>query len=94
MYGGDVTSMRIIVGDRKEFPVTMDITLGLCIKLLLIYLSYRWANQQKTRWDPMVYAIRYNNIVLIDENSESVDWKLEIWRNILESKSFKIGKKY
>lgn len=37
-------------------------------------------------------GVRYLLIMLIDDTSEGVNTKLELWRNTLESKGFKISK--
>ena len=91
MYEGVVTSVRTIGGETKEFPVTVGLHQGSALSPYLFALVMDELTshlQDNVPWC-MLFA---DDVVLIDESKVGLNAKLELWRDALESKGFKISR--
>nr|XP_033511746.1 uncharacterized protein LOC117276532 [Nicotiana tomentosiformis] len=91
MYDGAKTRVRTVGGDSKHFSVGMGLHQGsalspflfsLAIDMLIRYI------QGEVPWC-MLFA---DDIVLIYETRGGVNEKLDVWRQTLESKGFKLSR--
>jgi hypothetical protein len=91
MYDKVVTSVRTTDGDTDVFPINIGLHQGLTLSpylfALVIYEVTRDI-QGDIPWC-MLFA---DDVVLVDENREGVNIKLELWRQTLESKGFRISR--
>ncbi|PWZ30103.1 hypothetical protein Zm00014a_011606 [Zea mays] len=89
MYDKVVTSVRIIDGDTHVFMINIGLHQGLALSpylfALVIYEVTRDI-QGDIPWC-MLFA---DDVVLVDESRDGVNRKLELWRQTLESKGFRI----
>ena len=91
MYEGVVTSIRSPVGKTSEFPITVGLQQGSSLSPYLFALIMDELSrhiQDDIPWC-MLFA---NDIVLIDETARGVNAKLDVWRETLESRGFKISR--
>ena len=91
MYDGVVTSIKTIGGTTKEFPITIGLHQGSALSPYLFTLVMDELTrhiQEDIPWC-MLFA---DDIVLVDETREGVNRKLELWRDTLESKGFKLSR--
>ncbi|WMV15276.1 hypothetical protein MTR67_008661 [Solanum verrucosum] len=91
MYGGAKTRVRTVGGDSELFPVEMGLHQGSVLSPFLFALvmdELTRSIQEKVPWC-MLFA---DNIVLIDETRDRVNARLEVWRQTLESKGFKLSR--
>ena len=91
MYDRAVTSVRTSRGMTSEFPITIGLHQGSTLSLYLFALVMDELTkliQEKEPWC-MLFA---DDIVLEDETRHEVNVKLEIWRNTLESKGFRLSR--
>ena len=91
MYDRVVTSMRTIGESPEEFPIKISLYQGSALSPYLFTIVMDELTreiQEKVPWC-MFFA---DNIVLIDESREGVNLKLELWRQTLELKGFKLSK--
>ncbi|XP_070025975.1 uncharacterized protein [Nicotiana sylvestris] len=85
MYDGAKTQARTAGGDTELFPVIMGLHQGSVLSPFLFALTMDALThhiQGEVPWC-MLFA---NNTVLIDESRNSVNERLEVWRQALESK--------
>nr|XP_009603113.1 uncharacterized protein LOC104098151 [Nicotiana tomentosiformis] len=91
MYEGAKTRVRIVRGDSEHFPVLMRLHQGSTLNPFLFALAIDALTrhiQGEVSWC-MLFA---NDIVLIDEMRCDVNERLEVWRQTLESKGFKLSR--
>ncbi|KAK9126210.1 hypothetical protein Scep_015056 [Stephania cephalantha] len=91
MYDGVVTSIKTFGGATKEFPITIGLHQGSALSPYLFTLVIDELTrhiQEDIPWC-MLFA---DDIVLVDETKDGVNRKLELWRNTLESKGFKLSR--
>ncbi|XP_070002232.1 uncharacterized protein [Nicotiana sylvestris] len=91
MYDGVKTRVRKVGGNSDHFPVMIGLHLGLalCTFMFALVMDVLMRRiQGKMSWC-MLFA---DNIVLIDKTRDGVNTQLEIWRQILESKGFKLSR--
>ncbi|XP_019251198.1 PREDICTED: uncharacterized protein LOC109230125 [Nicotiana attenuata] len=91
MYDGAKTRVRIVGGDSEDFPVVMGLHQGSALSHFLFALvmdALTHHIQGDLPWC-MLFA---DDIVLIDESRTGVNKRLEVWRQALESKGFKLSK--
>ena len=91
MYEGVVTTIRSPAGETNEFSITVGLHQG---SILSTYL-FALVMDELTRniLDDVPWCMLFaDDIVLVDETSERVNTKLEIWRKVLESKGFQISR--
>jgi hypothetical protein len=91
MYDGAVTTIRSPVGETSEFPITVGLHQGSALSPYLFALVMDELTRQFQEDIPwcMMFA---DDIVLVDETARGVNTKLEIWREALESKGFRISR--
>ncbi|KAK9157750.1 hypothetical protein Scep_004324 [Stephania cephalantha] len=91
MYDGVITSIKTFGGATKEFPITIGLHQGSALSPYLFTLVIDELTrhiQEDIPWC-MLFA---DDIVLVDETKDGVNKKLELWRNTLESKGFKLSR--
>ncbi|WMV39928.1 hypothetical protein MTR67_033313 [Solanum verrucosum] len=91
MYGGAKTRVRTVGGDSEHFPVEMGLHQGSVLSPFLFALvmdELTRSIQEKVPWC-MLFA---DDIVLIDETRDRVNARLEVWRQTLESKGFRLSR--
>ncbi|KAK9118568.1 hypothetical protein Scep_016661 [Stephania cephalantha] len=91
MYDGVVTSIKTFGGATKEFPITIGLHQGSALSPYLFTLVIDELTRHIQEDIPccMLFA---DDIVLVDETKDGVNRKLELWRNTLESKGFKLSR--
>lgn len=91
MYEGVVTSVKTVVGNPKKFSIAVGSHRGSALSPYLFTLVMNELTNVTQDEVPgcMIYA---DDIVLNYETSEGVNKKLELWRNILDSKGSEIYK--
>ena len=91
MYEGATTCVKVSDGTSNKFPITIGLHQGSALSPYLFTLVMDELTkdiQEEVPWC-MLFA---DDIVLIDETREGVNTKLELWRNTLESKGFKLSR--
>ncbi|XP_060200776.1 uncharacterized protein LOC132629048 [Lycium barbarum] len=91
MYDGAKTRVRTVGGDSEHFPVTMGLHQGSALSPFLFVVAMDALTshiQGEVPWC-MLFV---DDIVLIDESRSGVNARLEVWRQTLESKDFKLSK--
>ncbi|WMV56312.1 hypothetical protein MTR67_049697 [Solanum verrucosum] len=91
MYGGAKTRVRTVGGDSEHFPVEMGLHQRSVLSPFLFALvmdELTRSIQEEVPWC-MLFA---DDIVLIDETRDRVNARLEVWRQTLESKGFKLSR--
>jgi hypothetical protein len=91
MYEGAVTAIRSPAGETSEFPITVGLHQGSALSPYLFALVMDELTSQIQEDIPwcMLFA---DDIVLVDDTASGVNTKLEIWRDALESKGFRISR--
>nr|XP_009780146.1 PREDICTED: uncharacterized protein LOC104229240 [Nicotiana sylvestris] len=91
MYDDAKTRVRTADGDSEHFPVVMGLHQGSALSPFLFALVMDVVShhiQGEVSWC-MLFV---NDIVLIDEMRSVVNARLEVWRQTLESKGFKLSR--
>ncbi|XP_019230933.1 PREDICTED: uncharacterized protein LOC109211809 [Nicotiana attenuata] len=91
VYDGAKTRVRTVGGDSEHFPVVMRLHQGSALSPFLFALAINALTchiQGEVLWC-MLFA---NDIVLIDETRGGVNERLEVWKQTLESKGFKLNR--
>lgn len=91
MYGGAKTRIRIVGGDSEHFSVKMGLHHGSTLNPFLFALVMDELTrhiQGEVTWC-MLFA---DTIVLIDKTLIGVNARLEVWRQTLESKGFRLSR--
>ncbi|XP_075106891.1 secreted RxLR effector protein 78-like [Nicotiana tabacum] len=90
MYDGSKTRVSTVEGNSKHFPVMMGLHQGCALSLFLFAFAIDTLTrhiQGEVPWC-MIFA---DDIVLIDEMRGGINERLEILRQTLESKGFKLN---
>ena len=74
-------------GDTNAFPNIIELHQGFVLPL---YCCDRWTYKRHPLHMPW-YMIFVDDIVLLDETRKRANNKLELWKNTLESKGFKLS---
>ncbi|KAL6561231.1 hypothetical protein OROMI_016832 [Orobanche minor] len=91
MYEGASTSVHTNVGRTEEFPITIGVHQGSALSPFLFAIvmdELTRGIQNDVPWC-MMFA---DDIVLIDETKVGVQQKLELWRDTLEARGFKLSR--
>ncbi|XP_059306150.1 uncharacterized protein LOC132057526 [Lycium ferocissimum] len=91
MYNGVKTRVWMVGGDLEHFSVTMGLHQGSTLSLFLFALAMDALTsniQGEVPWC-MLFT---DDIVFIDELRSGVNARLEVWRQTLESKGFKLSR--
>ncbi|KAL6532781.1 hypothetical protein OROGR_013741 [Orobanche gracilis] len=91
MYEGASTSVRTNVGRTEEFPITIGVHQGSALSPFLFAIvmdELTRGIQNDVLWC-MMFA---DDIVLIDETKVGVQQKLELWRDTLEARGFRLSR--
>jgi hypothetical protein len=91
MYDRVVTSVRTTDGGTNVFPINIGLHQGSALSPYLFALVIDEVTRDIQGGIPwcMLFA---DDVVLIDESRKGVNRKLELWRQTLESKGFRISK--
>ncbi|CAH9116420.1 unnamed protein product [Cuscuta europaea] len=90
MYDACTTSVRTSVGRTAEFPITIGVHQGSALSPFLfakVMDELTKLIQEDIPWC-LMFA---DDIVLIDETQPGVKAKLEVWRQTLENKGFRLS---
>src|SRR6266498_2244193 len=90
MYHDVVTCMRTCDGDTDDFLIKIGLHQGSALSpyLFILVMDKVTKNIQGDISWCMLFA---DDVVLVDESRIGVNKKLELWRNILESKGFRLS---
>ncbi|KAL6526475.1 hypothetical protein OROGR_015565 [Orobanche gracilis] len=91
MYEGASTSVRTNVGRTEEFPIMIGVHQGSALSPFLFAIvmdKLTRGIQNDVPWC-MMFA---DDIVLIDETKVGVQQKLELWRDTLEARDFRLSR--
>jgi hypothetical protein len=91
MYDNVVTSVRACDGETSDFPLKIGLHQGSALSPYIFALVMDAVTrdiQGEIPWC-MLFA---DDVVLIDESRIGVDRKLELWRQTLESKGFRLSR--
>ncbi|XP_070043213.1 secreted RxLR effector protein 78-like [Nicotiana tomentosiformis] len=91
MYNDAKTRVRIVGGDSEHFSVVMGLHQKSALSPFLFALVMDVLSrhiQGEVPW----YMLFADDIVLIDETRSGVNGRLEVWRQTLESKGFKLSR--
>jgi hypothetical protein len=91
MYDNVVTSVRISDGDTNDFPIDIGLHQWSALSPYLFALVMHEVTREIQGGIPwcMLFA---DDMVLMDESRTGVDQKLELWRQTLEAKCFKLSR--
>ena len=91
MYDGAMTTVRTVVGETNDFPITVSLHQGSALSSYLFALVMDELTRQMQ--DEVPYCMLFvDNIVLVAETKVEINAKLELWREALESKGLKINR--
>ena len=91
MYDNVVTSVRTSDGDTDDFPIKIGLHQGSALSPYLLALVMDEVTRDIQGDIPwcMLFA---DDVVLVDESRTGVNRKLELWRQTLESKGFRLSR--
>ncbi|XP_060210151.1 uncharacterized protein LOC132637024 [Lycium barbarum] len=90
MYDGAKTRVRTLGGDSEHFPVVMGLHQGSTLSPFLFSLVIDGLTRQIQGEVP--WCMLFADDIVIDESRSGVNAKLEVWRQTLESKGFKLSR--
>ena len=91
MYDGAVTNVRTYESLISDFSITIGLYQGSALSSFLFAIvmeEFTRAIQDEIPWC-MLFA---DEIVLVDETRAGVNTKLELWRQTLESRGFRLSR--
>jgi hypothetical protein len=90
MYDNVVTSVRTSDGDTNDFSINIVLHQGSALSPYLFALVMDEVTRDIQGGIPwcMLFA---DDVVLVDESRTGVDQKLELWRQTLEAKCFRLS---
>ncbi|XP_016566625.1 uncharacterized protein LOC107864706 [Capsicum annuum] len=91
MYNGAKTRVRTIAGDLEHFSFLTDLHLGSTLSPFLFVLVMNIL-MQHIQGEVIRCMLFTDDVVLINETRGRVNDKLEVWRQTLESKGFRLSK--
>ena len=91
MYDNVVTSVRTSDGDTNDFPIRIGLHQGSALSPYLFALVMDEVTRDIQGDIPwcMLFA---DDVVLVDDSRTGVNGKLELWRQTLESKGFRLSR--
>ena len=91
MYEGVVASVRACDGETRDFPINIGLHQGSALSPYIFALVTDEITKDIQREIPwsMLFA---DDVVLIDESRIGVNRQLELWRETLESKGFRLSR--
>ena len=91
MYEGVVTSVRACDGETRDFPINIGLHQGSALSPYIFALVMDLITKNIQREIPwcMLFA---DDVVLIDGSRIGVNRQLELWRETLESKGFRLSR--
>ncbi|XP_075112548.1 secreted RxLR effector protein 78-like [Nicotiana tabacum] len=90
MYDGSKTQVRTVGGNFEHFSVVTGLHQGSALNLFLFALVMD-ALTQYVQGEVPWRMLFTDDIVLIDETRNGVNKRLEVWRQAVESKAFKLS---
>ena len=90
-YDRFVTSMRTVGGSTEEFSIRIGLHQGSALSPYLFTIVMDELTRE-IQGGVLWHILFADDIVLIDESREGVNLKLELWRQTLESKGFKLSR--
>lgn len=91
MYNGAKTRVRTTRGDSEHFSVEMGLHQGSALSAFLFTLVMDVITS-RILWEVPWCMLFVDNIVLINESRVGVNERLEVWRQTIESKCFKLSR--
>ncbi|XP_070008137.1 secreted RxLR effector protein 78-like [Nicotiana sylvestris] len=91
MYDGVKTRMRTVSGDADHFSVMMGLHQESTLRPFLFDLVMDVLTRH-IQWELPWCMLFADDIVLIDDMRDGVNAQLEVWRQTLESKGFKLSR--
>ena len=91
MYNNIVTSVRTSDRDMDNFPIRIGLHQGSALSHYLFSLVMDEVTRN-IQGDIPCCMLFTDDVVLVDESQTGVNQKLELWREILESKCFKLSR--
>jgi hypothetical protein len=91
MYDGIVTSVSACDSKTSDFPLKIGLHQGSALSPYIFALVMDVVTRDIQGEIPWCILFA-DNVVLIDESGVGVDKKLELWRQILESKGFRFSR--
>jgi hypothetical protein len=91
MYNNAVTSVRTNDGNTDYFPIRIGLHQGSALSPYLFALVMDEVTRD-IQGDILWYMLFADNVVLVDESQTGVNRKLELWRQTLESKGFRVSR--
>ncbi|XP_070009793.1 uncharacterized protein [Nicotiana sylvestris] len=91
MYDGAKIWVRIVREDLDHFPIVMELHQGSTLSLFLFVLMMDALTlhiQEEVSWCMLFVG----DVASIDETRGGINEKLEVWRQTLESKGFKLSR--
>ncbi|RDX63331.1 Peptidyl-tRNA hydrolase ICT1, mitochondrial, partial [Mucuna pruriens] len=88
---GVITSVRTLGGETEDFPIKIELHHDPALSLYLfnLVLEVLTGDMQKIIPNCMLFV---DDIVLIEELREPINFKIELWRQILGTKSFHLSR--
>ena len=91
MYDDVVTSVRACDSETSDFPLKIGLHQGSALSPYIFALVMDIVTRD-IQWEIPWCMIFADDVVLIDESRIRVDRKLELWRQILELKGFRLSR--
>ena len=91
MYDDVVTSVRACDSETSDFPLKIGSHQGLALSPYIFALVMDIVTRD-IQGDILWCMLFADDVVLIDESKIGVDRKLELWRQTLESKGFRLSR--
>ena len=91
MYEGVMTRVRTPAGETIDFPIRIGLHQGSALSPYLFNLVMDALTESIQKEIPkcMFFA---DDIVILGDSKDEINWKLELWRTTLESKGFRISR--
>lgn len=91
MYEGVTTSVRTPSGETKDFPIGIGLHQGSALSPYLFNLTIDVLTRGIQK--PIPYCMLFaDDIVLVEESRETVNSQIELWRQTLEAKGFRLSR--